>query len=89
MRDRYEKVINHFGAIAQLEKLKEECLELVEAIDRQREGKDTLRSVLDEAADVLNVIRSLMTKTDAIETCAETKLLRTEIRMRTGYYDKR
>lgn len=90
----YRQTFETFGMRGQINKLREECLELVEAIDTlgimARAGRDTnkvLAHVLDEAGDVLNVIRSIQTQTDAIETSARTKMLRTQVRIKNGYYD--
>lgn len=92
----YKQTIAHFGPIAQLRKLREECLELVEAIDIAEEmgrlglvtlNRNCMVNVYDEAGDVLNVLRSLMTKTPAIEQMAATKIFRTQVRIRTGYYE--
>lgn len=91
----YRQTLDRFGVRAQLLKLREECLELAEAIDfmelvlgtKGRQVGPALTQVCDEAGDVLNVLRSIMTATPAIEQCAATKMLRTQIRMKTGYYE--
>lgn len=91
----YQQTLAHFGPRTQLLKLREECLELAEAITHMElsaeAGTDCIEAlahVYDESGDVLNVLRSLMSETEAIETCARTKMLRTQIRMRAGYYDQ-
>lgn len=89
----YRQTLDHFGPRAQLLKLREECLELAEAIhnfDRDMisdPSRADLAHVYDESGDVLNVLRSIMTATPVIEQCAATKMLRTQIRIQTGYYD--
>jgi NTP pyrophosphatase (non-canonical NTP hydrolase) len=88
----YQQTIERFGPRAQMLKLREECLELAEAITKMdEEGVGNLHCnlahVFDESGDVLNVLRSLMTMTPSIEECAATKMLRTQIRIKTGYYD--
>jgi len=51
--------VNHYGQEKQIDKLKEETLELAEAIKGYREGKDNLAHVKEEMADVLNLIDQL------------------------------
>lgn len=92
----YRQTLEHFGLRAQLLKLREECLELAEAITDIENAEyrgiffidpEKNAHMLDEAGDVLNVLRSLMTACPQIEQMAATKMLRTQIRMKTGHYD--
>lgn len=54
---RIKIIFNHYGFRHQLSKLKEECLELVEAIDTfEKEPLMNWTHVEEEMADVLNVI---------------------------------
>ena len=54
---RIKVIFNHYGFRHQLSKLKEECLELVEAIDTfEKESLMNWTHVEEEMADVLNVI---------------------------------
>ena len=54
---RIKVIFNHYGFRHQLVKLKEECLELVEAIDTfEKEPLMNWTHVEEEMADVLNVI---------------------------------
>lgn len=92
----YKQVSDRFGVPGQWRKLREECLEFAEAYDGYEE-RQMLRAtvadqahVIEEASDVLNVLRSLMADpviAELLERCAATKMLRTQIRMRSGYYD--
>ena len=92
----YEQTLAHFGGGRQLQKLFEEAEELVEALAEYFEAVKTQNperfnlfiAVNLEIADVLNVIRSLQTRNPAIEVAARSKMFRTQIRMKTGYYEE-
>ena len=45
-------IFQHFGEDNQLDKMVEECKELIEAIEKYKDGKDSLTHVLEEIADV-------------------------------------
>lgn len=47
--------VDYYGEDAQLEKLKEEAIELAHAIQRYQAGKGTMDEVKDEIADVSNI----------------------------------
>lgn len=78
-------IYNHFGEEAQLEKLREEVEELIEAIKE----KD-LQHITEEIADVYVVIAQIesiygIDTNEVIEIC-ETKMERTLERIKSGYY---
>lgn len=50
------KYIEHYGYDNQLRKLKEEAIELIEAIDGFLEGSDTKEHLQEEQADVINLL---------------------------------
>jgi len=81
----HEQTLNHFGIDGQIEKLEEELEELLVEI---RRGKSLYPSGIKEMADVMNVIRSIDIATNgAVTQAANTKMLRTQIRMKSGFYD--
>jgi hypothetical protein len=92
----YKQTLEHFGVVAQFQKLREECLELAESVSGLESAlvdgewpsvEAAIIHVYDESGDVLNVLRSIMTRAPKIEQMAATKMLRTQIRIKTGYYD--
>jgi len=99
MKSQYEQILDRFGTYNQFEKLKEECLEFVEAWDeyksnlelhkrnQEKHAKPSILDALWESSDILNVLRSIRSKNEVIDTMAATKLLRTQIRISNGYYD--
>lgn len=50
------RFIKHYGYDNQLRKLKEEAIELIEAIDGYLDGSDTQEHLTEEMADCLNLI---------------------------------
>lgn len=85
-----EKVHQHFGWEEQLKKLREELLELVDEIDKGMDGNS--KSFLREYADVLNVGDGIVAangKEERLEVFRREKLQRTNMRIRSGYYDIR
>ena len=58
---RIKVIFNHYGFRHQLGKLKEECLELVEAIDAYEKQQGSWSHVEEEMGDVLNVIDQFRT----------------------------
>lgn len=75
------KVINFFGKTHQLEKAKEECLELAVSLQRYlKGGRDTEKDVIDEIADVSIMIQQLKLIFDSekIDKRIEYKLERLE-----------
>lgn len=48
----YKKIINHYGANPQFDKLEEELAELLLAVKHYRAGKATYEALISEIADV-------------------------------------
>ena len=50
-----DQAIEHYGSPAQMAKTREECFELIEALDNLKQKRDatTLDAAIDETADVL------------------------------------
>lgn len=55
----YDKVINHYGKTAQLEKTMEELKELRLEIRRELDGHGNREAILNEMADVCNMLAQL------------------------------
>ena len=86
-RSDYEKIINYFGEENQMEKLKEECLELAKAINN---GK--IERIRSEVADVLNMINQFKIMQDEngnfINRLMMRKNKRTLERIKSKHYEK-
>jgi hypothetical protein len=86
MTDPYKQTVLRFGIDGQRDKLIEELLELFEVLLEDKPMMDP--AVIGEVADVYNVIQSInVWSQGAVQVMADTKMLRTQIRIKTGYYD--
>jgi hypothetical protein len=84
----HEQTIRKFGIAGQRAKLIEELVELLAELISYKHMSDP--DVINEMADVQNILASIdIWAQGGITTAADTKMLRTQIRMRTGYYDER
>lgn len=60
VREKQRKIYNHYGLDHQLEKLGEECLELALGIlHRDKPGNENFRNIVEEMADVKNIIEQI------------------------------
>ena len=86
-KDNLLKIINSFGVIPQIEKLKEEVWEVIDAI-YNKERKD----IAEEIADVKVVLEQLQVfyeiPEEAIEEIKDKKIKRTLERIESRYYEK-
>ena len=55
LNEMYDKALKHYGKFAQIKKAQEECYELHVALD----NTDNRQAILEEVADVLNMIESI------------------------------
>lgn len=80
------EAIEKWGMSKQLEKVREECLELALAITHYLDGKGDLDVVASEAADVKNMIPQLeiIIGEHVVEKWSQHKLARTLQRMRNA-----
>lgn len=94
MQSRLDEIHEHFGEDEQWSKLREECSELVEAIDEYLlyHCPSNLRHVYEEVADVLSlmcqkkVIHAEKGLSIGIRGLMADKIERTEERIKSGYY---
>ena len=63
VKEKQRKIFNHYGLDHQLEKLEEECLELALGIlHRDKPGNENFRNIVEEMADVKNLIEQIELK---------------------------
>lgn len=89
---KYKYIFNYFGYDAQRRKLNEEVQELNDAILLYELGIGTIQNVIEEIADIKNVISGFIEDYDITEEeinfiCDE-KRERTLERIKDGYYKK-
>ena len=87
MEEKLLKIYNHFGEEGQMEKLREEVEELIEAI---KEGDE--EHIKEEMADVLVIVNQIRYKKEMNEEelveIFEQKVNRTLERIETKYYEQ-
>lgn len=92
-KDLHRFIAEHFGRKEELRKLREECLELAEAVDdylREGDTPETYAHLIEEMADVGIVtdnLSCLLVCREALRVKRKEKIARTIERIRTGYYE--
>jgi NTP pyrophosphatase (non-canonical NTP hydrolase) len=79
-----KEIYNHFGKEISENKLYEELLELLDAIDS---GKQ--KDIIDEKSDVFCLLLQHYLNSKAIQKQVVAKIARTQERIKSGYYEKR
>jgi len=87
MKDNLLKIIQHFGKENQLEKLKEELNELLEAIDSKNED-EMFKEVIDVIIMAWQLLLIFKKTDDEIDRQVNFKINRTLERIESGYYEK-
>jgi phosphoribosyl-ATP pyrophosphohydrolase len=81
---RLNAIYNHFGKDISENKLYEELLELLEAID-----SGVQKDIINEKSDVFCLLMQHYLSSKAIQKKVVEKVERTEDRIKTGYYEER
>jgi len=76
-------IYDHFGEASQMSKLFEECVELLNAIE-----SGIKKDIISELADVFCVTLQFYLKNKQIQKAVVEKIIRTEERIETGFYER-